>query len=109
MFNVTAKEAIYRDARDFQAHCWATERVCEFEQAVAYELIKRGLEPEAPACEELIEELVLREDVEVYSDVFRDVHGFRPRLELKDFRAQHRIIRRGLIDLLFDELNGESE
>lgn len=109
MFSEDAKEALYRDSRNYQAHCWATERVCEFEDAVARELDKRGLDSRAPACEDLIEELVLREDVEVYSDVFRDVHGFRPRLELKDFRAQHRIIRRGLIDLLFIELNGESE
>ena len=104
MFNVTAKEAIYRDARDFQAHCWATERVCEFEQAVAYELIKRGLEPEAPACEELIEELVLREDVEVYSDVYRDVYGFRPSAHLDRFRVLPRDERRALISELFDGL-----
>ena len=104
MFNVTAKEALYRDARDFQAHCWATERVCEFERAVAYQLIKRGLDPDAPACEELIEELVLREDVEVYSDAYRDVYGARPKTQLDRFRALPRDERRALISELFDGL-----
>jgi len=104
MFTVTAKEEIYRGARDFQAHCWATERVCEFERAVAYQLVQRGLEPEAPACEELIEELVLREDVEVYSDVYRDVYGFRPSAHLDRFRVLSRDERRALISELFDGL-----
>ena len=103
MFTVTVKEEIYRGARDFQAHCWATERVCEFERAVAYQLVQRGLDPAAPACEEVIEELVLREDVEVYSDVYRDVYGFRPSAHLDRFRALPRSERRALISELFDD------
>ena len=106
MFTEDSKEVIYRDACNYQAHCWATERVCDFKDAVAIELGERGLDADSPACRELIEELVLREDVEVYSDVFRDVHGFRPRLELNHFRAHNRAERSAVINKLFDELNG---
>jgi len=53
--------------------------------AVINEATERGFEEEALVL--IADEIELHDQVEQYSDAYKDVHGFRPRQELEWFRG----------------------
>lgn len=92
-----------------EIYCDSLQRVYDekyvgaFRDAVIVEASKHGFREEALI--HIADELELRNDVDCYSDAYKEAHGFRPRDELAWFRDLPAVQRMMELNLLHSMLN----
>ena len=104
---------IYDEDVMHDIYCDALQRVYSesfnysFRDAVIIVASNRGFNEEALIY--IADELELRNDVECYSDAYKEVNGFRPRDELAWFRDLPAVQRMMELNLLHSKLEVDAE